>query len=207
MSLAAEDSATKTDSSPVATPAIVVPEDVLRIEMRVGVILSAEKHPDADSLYIEQIDCGEATGPRTVISGLAKFIPLEKLIGKKVVVICNLKPSKMRGVMSEGMVLAASAGSDESEVVELLEAPEGAMVGELLSIEGLPQSTPDTQLKSKSALDAWKRVGSLLSTNSDRVGTYLGPDTLHGGASSVSRRLMTSAGPCTVSTLKGAAIR
>ena len=208
---AVEGSAAKTAANPAAgaaaAAAVVVPEDVLRIEMRVGVILSAEKHPDADSLYIEQIDCGEATGPRTVISGLAKFIPIEKLVGKKVVVVCNLKPSKMRGVMSEGMVLAASAGSDESEVVELLEAPEGAMVGELLSIEGLPPSTPDTQLKSKSALDAWKRVGSLLSTDGDRVGTYMGPDTVHGGASSVPRKLMTSAGPCTVSSLKGAAIR
>lgn len=183
---------------------MVAPEDVLRIELRVGVILSAEMHPDADSLYIEKIDCGDSTGPRTVISGLAKFVPIADLVGKKVIVVCNLKPSKMRGVMSEGMLLAASTTTDDVEVVELLQAPEGAVVGELLSIEGLPISTPDIQLKSKSALDAWKRVSSLLSTDSDRVGTYMGQSE---GGSSVPRKLMTSAGPCTVQSLKGAAIR
>ena len=192
---------------PKETVAVVV-EDVLRVELRVGVVLSAEKHPDADSLYVEKVDCGDATGPRTIISGLAKFIPLESLIGRKVVVVCNLKPSKMRGIMSEGMLLAASSGSDGEEVVELLEAPKEAVVGELLSIEGLPPSTPDTQLKSKSALDAWKRVASLLATDGDRVGTYNGPSA--GGEGnvlvSVPRKLLTSAGPCTVATLKRAAI-
>ena len=47
-------------------------------------MLSAEKHPDADSLLVEQIDCGDATGPRTVVSGLAKFMTPEDLVGKKV---------------------------------------------------------------------------------------------------------------------------
>ena len=185
---------------------MVAVEDVLRIELRVGIILSAEKHPDAESLYVETIDGGESTGPRTVISGLAKFIPLGDLVGKKVVVVCNLKPSKMRGIMSEGMLLAASTGAGEEEKVELLEAPEGAVVGELISIEGLPTSTPDTQLKSKSALDAWKRVGALLATDSDLMGTYtslpLSPE-----GTEVKRKLLTSGGPCTVRTLKGAAIR
>ena len=184
----------------------VVVEDVLRIEMRVGVIVSAERHPDADSLYVETIDCGESTGPRTVISGLAKFIPIEELVGKKVIVVCNLKPSKMRGIMSEGMVLAASAVSDSDEVVELLEAPEGSIVGELVNIEGMAVSTPDAQLKSKSALDAWKRVGALLATDSDGVGTYASPAGSSEGES-VRRRLMTSGGPCAVRTLKGAPIR
>ena len=184
----------------------MVVEDVLRIELRVGVILSAEKHPDAESLYVETIDCGESTGPRTVISGLAKFIPLGDLVGKKVVVVCNLKPSKMRGVMSEGMLLAASTGAGEDEKVELLEAPEGAVVGELITIEGLPTSTPDTQLKSKSALDAWKRVGAMLATDSDLMGTYTSPP-LSAGEAEVKRKLLTSGGPCTVRTLKGAAIR
>lgn len=185
---------------------MIVPEDVLRIEMRVGIILSAEMHPDADSLYIEKIDCGDSTGPRTIISGLAKFIPIADLVGKKVIVVCNLKPSKMRGVMSEGMLLAASSVTDDVEVVEVLQAPLDAVVGELVSIEGLPVSTPDAQLKSKSALDAWKRVSSLLSTDSDRVGTYMRP-TDAGESTSVPRKLMTTAGPCTVLSLKGAAIR
>lgn len=189
-----------------AKEAVVAVEDVLRIELRVGIILSAERHPDAESLYIETIDCGDSTGPRTIISGLAKFIPLGELVGRKVIVVCNLKPSKMRGIVSEGMLLAASTGAEEEEKVELLEAPEGATVGELVNIEGMPVSTPDTQLKSKSALDAWKRVGAMLATDSDLTGTYTSP-SLSTGEEGVKRRLLTSGGPCTVRTLKGAAIR
>ena len=83
--------------------------------MRVGKIVSAEKHPDADSLYIEQIDVGDEDGPRQIISGLANHIPLETMAGRNVVVICNLKPSKMRGVVSEGMILAASAPKEDGE--------------------------------------------------------------------------------------------
>jgi tRNA-binding EMAP/Myf-like protein len=51
---------------------------VLRLDIRVGKILKAEKHPEADSLYIEQIDCGDADGPRTIVSGLAKSCTLPK---------------------------------------------------------------------------------------------------------------------------------
>jgi tRNA-binding EMAP/Myf-like protein len=52
--------------------------DVLRLDIRVGKVLKAEKHPEADSLYIEQIDCGDADGPRTIVSGLAKSCALPK---------------------------------------------------------------------------------------------------------------------------------
>ena len=52
--------------------------DVSRLDLRVGRILTAEKHPDADSLYVEQVDVGEAT-PRTVVSGLVKHIPIEQV--------------------------------------------------------------------------------------------------------------------------------
>lgn len=62
------------------TPAVVkdLPLDVSRLDIRVGLITDVKKHPDADSLYVEQIDVGEPT-PRTVVSGLVKFIPLEKM--------------------------------------------------------------------------------------------------------------------------------
>ena len=185
----------------------IASEDVLRVELRVGVILSAERHPDADTLYVEKIDCGDATGPRTVISGLAKYYPdVTSLVGKKVVVVCNLKPSKMRGILSEGMVLAASSGSVEegNEVVELVGVPQDAVVGELVTVEGLPTPTPDPQLKSKTALDAWKRVASALITNQDGQATYNGATNTDG---TKSRLLLTSAGPLTVPTLKTAPIR
>lgn len=69
--------------------------------------LSPWQHPDADSLYVEKIDVGEAE-PRTVVSGLVQFVPKEQLQDRLVVLLCNLKPQKMRGVESQGMVLCAS---------------------------------------------------------------------------------------------------
>ncbi|KAL5653264.1 hypothetical protein ACJX0J_038722, partial [Zea mays] len=80
---------------------------VAKLDIRVGLIRKAEKHPDADSLYVEEIDVGE-DAPRTVVSGLVKFIPLEEMQSRKVCVLCNLKPVAMRGIKSHAMVLAAS---------------------------------------------------------------------------------------------------
>ena len=57
---------------------------------------TAKQHPDADGLYLEEIDCGEAA-PRQVISGLVKHIPIEAMQERPCVVLCNLKPAKMRG--------------------------------------------------------------------------------------------------------------
>lgn len=62
----------------MAPPQEEVKVDVSRLDLRVGCIISAEKHPDADSLYVEQVDVGEAA-PRTVVSGLVKHIPLEQV--------------------------------------------------------------------------------------------------------------------------------
>ena len=75
--------------------------------MKVGKIVNCEKHPDADALYLETIECGEEK-PRQVISGLVKFIPLEEMQDRMVVLLCNLKPAKMRGIVSEAMVMCAS---------------------------------------------------------------------------------------------------
>ena len=65
------------------------------------------QHPDADSLYVETVDLGEAE-PRTVISGLAGLVDMEKLQGYTGVFLCNLKPSKMRGIESQAMLMCAS---------------------------------------------------------------------------------------------------
>ena len=86
----------------------LVENDVLRVDLRVGRILGASAHPDADSLLVEQIDLGEPSGPRTIVSGLAQYYQSQELVGKLVVVVANLKPAKMRGIVSEGMVLCAA---------------------------------------------------------------------------------------------------
>lgn len=79
-----------------------------RLDIRVGKIVEVSKHPDADSLYIEKIDIGEASGPRTIISGLVNYIPIDEMQDRMVVILANLKPANLRGVQSHGMVLCAS---------------------------------------------------------------------------------------------------
>ena len=75
------------------------------MELRTGEIISAEKHPDADKLYVLQISLGGEQ--RQIVSGIAKYFTIDELIGKRVVVVANLKPAKLRGVMSYGMILMA----------------------------------------------------------------------------------------------------
>jgi len=74
----------------------------------VGKIVEVKRHPDADSLYVEKIDLGELSGPRTIVSGLVNFVPLEEMENRMVIVLANLKPANLRGILSHGMVLCAS---------------------------------------------------------------------------------------------------
>ncbi|CAJ1934225.1 unnamed protein product [Sphenostylis stenocarpa] len=97
------------------------------LDIRVGLILRAWKHDEADSLYVEEVDIGEPE-PRIICSGLVNYIPIEHLQGKKVIVLSNLKPRNMRGVKSCGMLMAASDAKHEN--VELLFPPEEASPGE-----------------------------------------------------------------------------
>ena len=76
------------------------------MELKVGTIVSCEKHPKADRLLVEQIDLGDET--RQIVSGIAKYYQPEDLVGKQVVVVTNLKPVKLRGVESNGMILCAA---------------------------------------------------------------------------------------------------
>ncbi len=82
-------------------------DDFLKVELRVGEIKVAERVPKADKLLRFEVDLGEVT-PRQILAGLAEYYEPEKLIGRKVVVVANLKPRKMRGLESQGMICAAS---------------------------------------------------------------------------------------------------
>lgn len=90
-------------------------EDFSKIDLRVVEILVAEPVPKTDKLMKIQVSLGDEE--RTVVSGIAKHYKPEDLIGKHVVLVANLKPAKLRGVMSHGMLLAASKG-DELQIVE-----------------------------------------------------------------------------------------
>jgi len=138
--------------------------DVGRLDFRVGKILHAEKHPDAESLYVEQIDCGEAS-PRTVVSGLVRFVPLEAMQGRSVVLLCNLKPAKMRGVLSQAMVMCASS----PDKVEILTPPPGSLPGDLVSFPGFPR-LPDPLLNPKKKV--FEACAPDLKTDAARVCVY-----------------------------------
>ena len=87
--------------------------DFQKLDLRVGTILKAERHPDADKLLRFDVDLGEEE-PRQIISGIAEFFEPADLVGKKVVVVANLPPRKLRGLMSHGMILTAESGTDLS---------------------------------------------------------------------------------------------
>lgn len=72
-----------------------LPVDIGRLDLRIGKVEDVQRHPDADALYVLKINCGEDK-PRTVCSGLVKHVPIEELRDRIVMVLCNLKPVKVR---------------------------------------------------------------------------------------------------------------
>ena len=101
-------------------------EDFTKVELKVGTIISAEKHRKADRLLVEQIDLGEET--RQIVSGIAASFSPEDVVGKKVIVVTNLKPVKLRGVESQGMILCASNADDLDIVTIVKDLPNGTKV-------------------------------------------------------------------------------
>lgn len=91
-------------------------EDFARLDLRVAQIISCERMEKADKLLILQVKTGAEE--RTIVAGIARYYQPEELIGKKVVIVANLKPAKLRGTLSEGMILAAS-DEDQVEVLTI----------------------------------------------------------------------------------------
>ena len=120
--------------APAPTPAEPVPgvafigiEEFTRVELRVGEIKTAERVPKADKLLRMTIDLGE-TEPRQILAGIAQYYEPEGLIGRKVIVVANLAPRKLRGFESQGMVLAASIGEEGRPILAgfIEDVPNGA---------------------------------------------------------------------------------
>ena len=101
-------------------------EDFEKIELRVGKIVKCEKHPKADKLLVSQIKLGSEM--RQIVSGIAEWYKPEEMVGKNVIVVCNLKPVKLRGVESQGMILAAGDDGDDLVIPEAIGAKDGAEV-------------------------------------------------------------------------------
>jgi len=163
--------------------------DVSRLKILVGKIVKVKKHESADTLYVEEIDVGEAK-PRVVVSGLVNFVPIEEMQNREVVVVCNLKPSNLKGVKSEAMVLAAS-NSDHTQV-ELLIPPPGTKVGERVTFDGY-SGEPEEQLNPKHKI--WEAIQPDFITSDDCVATYKGTP------------FKTSTGVCKVKSIKKGSIK
>ena len=102
-------------------------EDFKRMDLRIGLVLDVSEHPNADKLYVLKVDLGEPQ-PRQIIAGLRKYYRADEIKGKRIVVVANLEPAKMRGLESQGMLLAGQ----HDEVVSLLsidrEIPPGSQI-------------------------------------------------------------------------------
>ncbi|KAM6313686.1 aminoacyl tRNA synthase complex-interacting multifunctional protein 1 [Aegotheles albertisi] len=142
------------------------PVDVSCLDLRVGCIITAKKHPDADTLYVEEVDVGEAS-LRTVVSGLVKHVSLDQMQNRMAILLCNLKPAKMRGVVSQAMVMCASS----PEKVEILAPPPEAVPGDRITFEGF-SGNPEKELNPKKKI--WEQIQPDLHTNDQCVATYKG---------------------------------
>lgn len=179
-----------------SVPVVVDPikEAAETLDIRVGKVLKAWKHPEADSLYVEEVDVGEAE-PRIICSGLVGYIPIEQIQETNVVVLANLKPRNMRGIKSNGMLMAASDASHEN--IELLRPPEGSVAGERIwfgSEEDKGRQSDAASPNQVQKKKIWESVQPHLKTT-DTCTAVLGE-----------RPMRTSAGVVTCSTLKKANI-
>lgn len=190
------------------------------IDLRVGHILKAERHPNADSLYVSTIACGDAAGTentseyegqvvRTVCSGLNGLIPLEEMQNRKIVAVCNLKPVTMRGIKSCAMVLAASprvpeGGDPHAGPVELVNPPESSKAGDRVAFEGF-EGEPEAVLNPKKKVWDMCQVG-FTTTDGREVAFDASAVKEMEGKEGITK-LKTSGGICTVKTLQGATVR
>ena len=195
------------------------------IDLRVGHILKAERHPNADSLYVSTIACGDALGTentseyegkvvRTVCSGLNGLVPLEEMQGRKIVAVCNLKPVTMRGIKSCAMVLAASPRLKEGEEdqhkgpVELVDPPASSEAGERVLFEGW-DGEPEAQLNPKKKVWDYCQVGFTTTDDGAVAFEKSAVEQLKGveHGNKELALLKTKEGACKVKSLKGATVR
>ncbi|HEX7332625.1 MAG TPA: methionine--tRNA ligase [Pyrinomonadaceae bacterium] len=116
-----------TEADAVGITNFIEIDDFAKVDLRVAQVLSAERIPKADKLLLMKVDIGEEQ-PRQILAGIAQYYEPEKLVGRKVVIVANLKPRKLRGYESQGMVVAASYGEEGRPVIATFteDVPNGA---------------------------------------------------------------------------------
>ena len=104
--------------------ATITYDDFCKLDLRIGTIVEVAEHPNADRLTVLKVDLGDET--RQIIAGIKSYYGPEALLGKQIVVVTNLQPRKMRGLESNGMLLAASVTEDDElrDVVVLTTDPD-----------------------------------------------------------------------------------
>lgn len=115
------------------------------VDIRVAKIIEIKRHPDAEKLYIETLDDGSGT-PRTIVSGLVPHYSEDQLLNRNILVVANLKPAKLRGILSQGMLLAASAiQPDGHETVEVIFV-DHAQPGDSVEVVGMANNPTKAQI-------------------------------------------------------------
>ncbi|RIA98986.1 tRNA synthetases class I-domain-containing protein [Glomus cerebriforme] len=169
------------------------PIDVSRLDIRVAKIIKAEIHQNNPNSYVSTVDVGDASGiPRTVVSGLASYIPLEQMQDRYVLAVCNLKSGKFQGIESRAMLLAAS--SLDGNTIELLDPPAESEIGEAIVFEGYGSAERDGEILNPKT-KIFEKIAENFKINKEGVATF--KDTL----------FKTSKGVVTVKTLKEGTIR
>ena len=100
-------------------------DDFKKVELIVGTVIESKKHPEADKLLVSKIDIGNEV--RQIVSGIAEHYSPNEFVGKKVIVVSNLKPAKIRGIESQGMILAGNK-KDLLEVISVKDLPNGTKI-------------------------------------------------------------------------------
>mmetsp|Transcript_43286 Transcript_43286/g.71520 ORF Transcript_43286/g.71520 Transcript_43286/m.71520 type:complete len:299 (-) Transcript_43286:68-964(-) len=159
----------------------------------VGKVVEISEHPDADSMYVEMIDIGEEK-PRQICSGIKGKVSMEEMRGVMCLVFSNLKPAKLRGVESAGMLLAAS--NDDKSKLEIVRPPKDAVIGERVNLEDedLTQYKPTNLVKILKKGNPWNEIKDKLRINDKGIACFDG------------RPFKTSKGPLTAATLRNARI-
>ena len=102
-------------------PDVIQYEDFAKLDLRIGTIKSAEDHPNADKLIVLQVDLGDQQ--RQILAGLRGHYEAADMVGKQIVIVANLAPRMMRGLESQGMLLAAADKGGSSFVLVSPERP------------------------------------------------------------------------------------
>ncbi|XP_017305061.1 aminoacyl tRNA synthase complex-interacting multifunctional protein 1-like [Diaphorina citri] len=141
--------------SPKSTPNVTRKEiELHRLDLRVGIITHVYIHPNSSHLFCETVDVGEGQD-RLIVSGLANYMTAFQLYNTSVVVVCNLKPAKFRGILSQGMILCASETYNNVTRVEVVRPPENCTAGQRVFIHNRT-GIPDKMLHPKEMV--WPKI-------------------------------------------------